>query len=100
MLENYRDVILENNMDFPGIVKFFNGEFTNIWISTCVKASESFFFHQTESEFFDEIGVRNQSRGLLGFSCEWEKVQLKLLLYRSPPRLENPGKKSGHLHIT
>jgi len=25
MLENYRDVILDNDMDFPAIVKFFNG---------------------------------------------------------------------------
>jgi len=26
MLQNYRDIILENELDFSGIVKFYNGE--------------------------------------------------------------------------
>lgn len=32
LVEVYRDIILENNMDFTDIIKFFNGKLHNIYI--------------------------------------------------------------------
>jgi len=47
LVEIYRDIILENNMDFTDIIKFFNGELTIKHLSNPVMQNPTIavFFH-------------------------------------------------------
>lgn len=51
LVEVYRDIILENNMDFTDIIKFFNGKARHLIatvLSTCSCAVESTLLKVTE----------------------------------------------------